>query len=180
MSLALFRCGLQNQGSLWPIHQCFPNHSPRCNCEYHVLSITPSVVQVLLPKSQSLSAFPSTPASNAPSEAILEISYESRASSDHVRLGKNCRVLGLAVNPVSETEAAFLTTDGRLFLLSQKSAPTPSLGLSALLPCLPHPPLTVRMCPPLTVKNWADFQPLVGQIYLNSCNFKSPSRCSWL
>ena len=135
---------------------------------------------MLLPKSQSLSAFPSTPASNAPSEAILEISYESRASSDHVRLGKNCRVLGLAVNPVSETEAAFLTTDGRLFLLSQKSAPTPSLGLSALLPCLPHPPLTVRMCPPLTVKNWADFQPLVTQKYLNCRNFKSPYHCSWL
>lgn len=130
---------------------------------------------MLLPKSQSLSAFPSTPASAAPSEAILEISFESRAVSDHVRLGKNCRVLGLAVNPVSETEAAFLTTDGRLFLLALKTAPTPSLGLSALLPCLPHPPLTVRMCPPLTVKNWADFQPLVGR---NSQNW-SPFHFSW-
>ena len=119
---------------------------------------------LLLPKSQSLSAFPSTPAPSAAasSEAILEISYESRASSDNVRLGKNCRVLGLAVNPISETEAAFLTTDGRLFLLSLKTELIPSLGLSSLLPCLPHPPLTVRMCPPLTVKNWADFQPLVG------------------
>ena len=122
-----------------------------------------SVAVTPLPKSQSMSSFPGTPGPGNPlAEAILEVSYELRASSDHVRLGKNCRVLGLALHPASHTEAAFLTTDGRVFLLRlTEGAASLCLGVTALLPSLACPPLTVRMCPALTVKNWADYQPLV-------------------
>ena len=41
--------------------------------------------------------------------------------------------------------------------------PSPiTLTLAAIVPSLANPPHAIRMCPPLTVKNWADFQPLVG------------------
>lgn len=129
----------------------------------------------LLPKSQSFAAFPPTPSAAASSsEAILEVTYEQRASSDSVRLGKNCKVLGLAVSPNREAEAAFVTTDGRLFILGLRPAARPTLPslanlvpspitltLAAIVPSLSNPPHAIRMCPPLTVKNWTDFQPLV-------------------
>ena len=54
----------------------------------------------------------------AASDVLLEVSYESRLQSDNIRLGKNCRVLGLAPEPSSERQLVLLTTDGRLFLLS--------------------------------------------------------------
>ena len=54
----------------------------------------------------------------AGSDVLLEVSYESRLQSDNIRLGKNCRVLGLALEPSSERQMVLLTTDGRLFLLS--------------------------------------------------------------
>ena len=33
-----------------------------------------------------------------------------QTQSEHVRLGKNCRVLGLALHPVNQLQASFLTT----------------------------------------------------------------------
>jgi hypothetical protein len=134
------------------------------------------------PRSQSLSSFPGPASVSAPpGEVVLEVQYSSVASSDHVRLGKNCKVLGLALNPVSQMEVAFLTTDGRVLLLAVRGAPPPGgpqallprlaglpaclpplgLGVGAILPGLASPPHTIRMCPPLTVKNWADYRPLV-------------------
>jgi hypothetical protein len=53
----------------------------------------------------------------AASDVLLEVAYESRLQSDNIRLGKNCRVLGLALQPASERQLVLLTTDGRLFLL---------------------------------------------------------------
>ena len=32
-------------------------------------------------------------------------------------MGKNCKVLGLAVNPMSERQISFLTSDGRVYML---------------------------------------------------------------
>jgi hypothetical protein len=71
--------------------------------------------------------FAKTPLSNnylensfslAGSDVLLEVAYESRLQSDNIRMGKNCRVLGLALQPTSERQLILLTTDGRLFLLS--------------------------------------------------------------
>jgi len=135
-------------------------------------------------KSQSFTSFPGTPgASPAPhslSDSLLEISYESKATSDHVRLGKNSKVLGFSMSPVTQSEVAFLTTDGRLFFanlrqLSSSDPPSPVPHLSSLDLSKPlrlsvsgmhfgvTSPLTcVRMCPPLTIKNWGEYRPLLA------------------
>lgn len=34
-------------------------------------------------------------------DLLLEVSYESKTQNEHVRLGKNCRVLGLALHPIN-------------------------------------------------------------------------------
>jgi len=126
-------------------------------------------------------------------DVLLELSYESKTQSEHVRLGKNCRVLGLTINPVSEMTAAFITTDGRIFLLSLRPSrsksktsricPTPWIDqhlLSSLLPSgsadppiplklsitsilggVAPPDLIIRMCPPLTIRNWTEYKPLL-------------------
>ena len=58
----------------------------------------------------------------AGSDVLLEVAYESRLQSDNIRMGKNCRVLGLALQPTAERQLVLLTTDGRLFLLSLAEA----------------------------------------------------------
>ncbi len=58
----------------------------------------------------------------AGSDVLLEVAYESRVQSDTIRLGKSCRVVGLALQPSSERQLVLLTTDGRLSLLSLTEA----------------------------------------------------------
>jgi len=141
--------------------------------------LTVASTPVTMSKSQSLLSFPSTPSTTMASmDGLLEVSYESVAISEHVRLGKNCRVLGLALRPSTETEVAFLTTDGRILFLRLGSsdspiAPSPITSLSSLptknmllmvssiLPSL-SPSKAVRMCPPLTTKNWGEYRPLLA------------------
>jgi len=141
--------------------------------------LTVASTPIMMSKSQSLLSFASTPASAiAPMDGLLEVSYESVTVSEHVRLGKNCRVLGLALKPSTEAEVSFLTTDGRIFFLnlghsnsSSTSLPIATLSslsttsmrltVSAILSSL-SPSKAVRMCPPLTTKNWAEYRPLLA------------------
>ncbi len=116
---------------------------------------------------------------------VLEISFEQRACSEGIRLGKNARVLGMAVNPVTESSVAISTSDGRLFFVDCTSNPDKNCGppkcLEDLLPSsldmcaetptalrlytsgilagLCMPPFVIRMCPPLTLKNLPDYVP---------------------
>jgi len=141
--------------------------------------LTVASTPIMMSKSQSLLSFASTPAtSSTPLDGLLEVSYESVSVSEHVRLGKNCRVLGLALRPSTQTEVSFLTTDGRIFLLNLRSTdsstPPPAivtlsslstnsmrLTVSAILSSLSHSK-AVRMCPPLTTKNWGFYRPLLA------------------
>ncbi len=106
-----------------------------------------------------------------------------------LRLTKNIRVLAAALHPLLETRAALLLTDGRLYVYdlyhseqamkehqtlnelipalwsssTSSSAPLKFI-LSGLLPSLSISPsaAVVKMCPPLTVKNWQHYQPVVA------------------
>ena len=113
-------------------------------------------------------------------DPMLEVSYDCLTLSDTIRLAKNCKVSGLAVRPTTESELAFITTDGRLVFLnlrpSVETSPSPSpplvslsslslasvrLGVTAVLPplgCLS----CVKMCPALTTKNWNSYRPLLA------------------
>jgi len=141
--------------------------------------LTVASTPITMSKSQSLLSFPSTPGTNiAPVEGLLEVSYDSVAISEHVRLGKNCRVLSMALRPSTEAEVTFLTTDGRIFFLRLGSSDTitttfPIVTLSSLSTKNMHltvsailssmsPSKAVRMCPPLTTKNWSGYRPLLA------------------
>ena len=114
-----------------------------------------------------------------------EMTYESRTHSDSVRLPKNARVLGMAANPTTDCNFAIVTTDGRVILVdilndaandqggsplrtleSYLSPKTPSNSLrmltTGILSGLPPPPFVVRMCPALTMKNMAEYRPLMA------------------
>eukprot|EP00092_Neocalanus_flemingeri_P029430 GFUD01031956.1.p1 GENE.GFUD01031956.1~~GFUD01031956.1.p1 ORF type:complete len:979 (+),score=386.47 GFUD01031956.1:514-3450(+) len=141
--------------------------------------LTVASTPIIMSKSQSFLSFPSTPATSvSPMDGLLEVSYESVSVSEHVRLGKNCRVLGLALRPSTQAEVAFLATDGRIFLfnlrstdsstpppvivtLSSLSTTSMRLTMSAILSSM-SPSKAVRMCPPLTTKNWAAYRPLLA------------------
>ena len=47
----------------------------------------------------------------------LEVVYEQRSLSEPIRLGKNGRVLGMAVNGITESTLAVWTSEGRVCLL---------------------------------------------------------------
>lgn len=47
----------------------------------------------------------------------LEVVYEQRSLSEPIRLGKNGRVLGMALNGITESNLAVWTSDGRVCLL---------------------------------------------------------------
>ena len=47
----------------------------------------------------------------------LEVVYEQRSLSEPIRLGKNGRVLGMALNGITESNLAVWTSDGRVCLV---------------------------------------------------------------
>ena len=116
-------------------------------------------------------------------QSYSEMAYEPRAHSDSLRLPKNARVLGMAANPTTDCNFAIVTTDGRVVLVdllgdavksssplrtleSFLSSKTPSNSLrlltTGILSGLPPPPFVVRMCPALTMKNMAEYRPLMA------------------
>ena len=120
-----------------------------------------------------------------PNYSVAEIAYDPRAHSDSVRLPKNARVLGMAANPTTDCNFAIVTTDGRVILVDllgdaatdQRGSPlrtleyflspaTPSTSLrmmtTGILSGLPPPPFVVRMCPALTMKNMAEYRPIMA------------------
>jgi len=121
----------------------------------------------------------------AGSDVLLEVSYLSKVQSDHVRMGKNCKVLGLAVNPMSERQISFLTSDGRVYMLdyleskvldeptslwktasqelvSESPSPCGKILIRSILGSSSSMLSVVRMCPALTLKNLAEYVPLLA------------------
>ncbi|GAB6023246.1 WD repeat-containing protein 11 [Chamberlinius hualienensis] len=117
-----------------------------------------------------------------------DLHYEIKAASDPIRLTKSHRFYGMAVCPQTETTAAVVVSDGRtlIFQLIPRNQKVPE-QVSTLSDYLPPnyglkkhelamgrlfrfilvgvlhnasaPPLVIRMCPPLTTKNWHIYQP---------------------
>eukprot|EP00092_Neocalanus_flemingeri_P092337 GFUD01117204.1.p1 GENE.GFUD01117204.1~~GFUD01117204.1.p1 ORF type:complete len:232 (+),score=68.18 GFUD01117204.1:325-1020(+) len=77
--------------------------------------LTVASTPIMMSKSQSFLSFPSTLATSvSPMDGLLEVSYESVSVSEHVRLGKNCRVLGLALLFLPRTgDYSYLTSGPR-------------------------------------------------------------------
>ena len=116
----------------------------------------------------------------------LEINYEQIASGESVRLSKSAKVMGMTVNPMTEKDVAVFTTDGKIIfqrLVKQhdkkdvltltledlmpsvmsfdKESPL-HFHTSGILSGLPAPPFIIRMCPALTLKNIAEYTPLMA------------------
>ena len=117
---------------------------------------------------------------------LFEIVYEQRGLSEPVRLCKNGRILGLAVNEMTEKTMAIFSSEGKLSfaeVLPSNNNPVttdvPSLCIKDVVPGilddklsagfklhtygvltgLAASPFVVRMCPPLTVKNIEEYVP---------------------
>ena len=160
-----------------------------CDVKFHISEklirlITRDAV-FILNESGALSMRARRESARGSNYSVAEIAYDHRAHSDSVRLPKNARVLGMAANPTTECNFAIVTTDGRVILVDvlgdaandQISSPlktlesyllpkTPSTSLrmltTGILSGLPLPPFVVRMCPALTMKNMAEYRPLMA------------------
>ena len=72
--------------------------------------------------------------------SVTEIHYEQKAVSEAIRLSKHAKTLSLALNPVSETHAAILASDGKVFMLElkvnskRKTSQRPSVTIEDLIP----------------------------------------------
>ena len=133
-----------------------------------------------------------------PATLSTEIHYEQKAVSEATRLSKHAKALSFALNPVTETSAVILSSDGKVFMLEMQIQGTcgaakkrkshlyqrPCISLEDQIPPssvegaskdlniklvmngvfanLANSPFVLKMCPPLTTKNWPDYQPLLA------------------
>ena len=114
--------------------------------------------------------------------------YEHVCQSDALRVTKHSRVVSISSCPVSEKYVSLVMSTGRVLVWKIQSANSPpvstfhstslknnftlnnllktSVNLKFLLvglsPALPEPPFHLRMCPPLTTKNFNFYQPLLA------------------
>ena len=119
---------------------------------------------------------------------VTEIHYEQKAVSEAMRLSKHAKALSFALNPVTEKDLSILASDGKVFILemkvqSKRKSTRPSVTLDDLVPPtvensnkdlnvkllmngvlanLSNPPFVLKMCPPLTTKNWPEYNPLLA------------------
>ena len=64
----------------------------------------------------------------------LEVVYEQRSLSEPIRLGKNGRVLGMALNVITESNLAVWTSDGRVCLVDVQQGELQNAGFSPTSP----------------------------------------------
>ena len=96
--------------------------------------------------------------------AGAELTYEPRGQTDAPRLTRHLRLAAAALEPATEARLAVLLTDGRTLIWEMAGAgggrrplwprPPARLLLAGLLTPGPATPTVLRMCPPLTTKNW--------------------------
>lgn len=97
-------------------------------------------------------------------------------------MGKNSRVLGLAVHPVNQEQVSFLTSDGRIYVLEyddgvsnhtasfipaadtieQAASANQKLSIRSVIGSNSGQLTRIKMCPQLTVKNEQKYRPLLA------------------
>lgn len=106
----------------------------------------------------------------------MDFTYDLAFYSDAFRLIKNTRICSFAVSPKDERAISVILTDGKVLFWNLNEVlsvlPTtnetnqqnriPLVGLNFSAPPGPH---VLHMCPPMTTKNWKEWQPVlaVGQ-----------------
>jgi len=186
-------------------------------------------VTIQTPALEQVATFANSGEENSTS-CLLDVSYELRCQSDPLRITKNNRVLGFAVDPVHETRLSLVMSDSRVLVWQLKTIDyqasssvglavplvsplytpgMPPAGLGSFTSALPAPklaladlihsgtipthnndtgsvigprghgialkliltgllsgvansPMVIRMCPPLTTKNWNQYEPLLA------------------
>ena len=151
---------------------------------------TPMNASSFLSRSISSSSVSNQPDNSSdifnPSSVTTEIHYEQKAVSEAIRLSKHAKALSFTLNPVTETSAVILASDGKVFMLEMqvqqgaKHKSIPRISLEDYIPSnvevaadlniklvvngvfanLANSPFVLKMCPPLTTKNWPEYQPL--------------------
>ena len=118
--------------------------------------------------------------------SVTEIQYEQKAVSESLRLSKHAKTLTSCLNPKTETNLAILASDGKVIMvdtiIQKKKSSKPMYSLDDMVPptvdhpkdlnvklCisgimsnLSNPPFLLKMCPPLTTKNWPEYKPYMA------------------
>ena len=108
---------------------------------------------------------------------IIDLRYDLVFYSEPFRLIKNTRICSFSVSPKDETTISIILTDGKVLfwnfnhqiLLKQSNMEINNeedngyrMPLNGVMFALPSGPYVIHMCPPMTVKNWKEWQPLLA------------------
>ncbi|CAF0755920.1 unnamed protein product [Rotaria sordida] len=108
---------------------------------------------------------------------VIDLTYDLIYYSDPFRLVKNTRICSFSVSPKDETSISLILTDGKVLFwnIDQKNFSTLSnneinnegnignrIPLGGVMFSAPHGPYVINMCPPMTAKNWKEWQPLLA------------------
>jgi hypothetical protein len=110
-----------------------------------------------------------------------DFTYDTRTQSDLIRLIKSTKTFSFCVSPINEKSIVLLTSDGRLFtydLIKQNELIDKNLrslmknsdllklnlklSMSTMLNNLPQLPFVMKICPPMTRKNWSYYESLLA------------------
>ncbi|CAF2904464.1 unnamed protein product [Rotaria sp. Silwood2] len=110
-------------------------------------------------------------------EFVIDLTYDLIYYSDPFRLVKNTRICSFSVSPKDETSICVILTDGKVLFwnIDQKNFSILSnsetnnegnignrIPLGGVMFSAPPGPYVLNMCPPMTVKNWKEWQALLA------------------
>jgi len=105
---------------------------------------------------------------------VIDLTYDVVCYSDPFRLVKNTRICSFSVSPKDETTISVILTDGKVLFwnIDQKNLSISSnieinnegikIPLSGVMFAPPSGPHVMHMCPPMTSKNWKEWEPLLA------------------
>ena len=153
----------------------------------YTVASTPAAANLL---SRSISSSSVNTVDNLSDVSNTEVHYEQKAVSEAIRLSKYSKILNCCANPTTEKDVIILASDGKLMSVEvtvqkKKKSSKPNFSLDDLIPStidgfakdtttsvklllsgvlsnLSNPPFVLRMCPPLTTKNWPDYKPFLA------------------
>lgn len=123
--------------------------------------------------------------------SVSQLNYLTIGQSDSLRLMKQIKIFGGCVSPLDETKVAILLSTGKILIYSikhfkngyndEKLSTTHlcdligqdeyksdnllksyRLLMSQIIPSISLPPHVIRMCPPVTMRNWPFHMPLLA------------------
>jgi hypothetical protein len=93
-----------------------------------------------------------------------QFQYDLNTQSEPIKVMKLAKTRGFHMSPLNETNLVVMLNDGRLLFYDFTIENKKLVMTRVFNNNLPQSPFVVKICPPMTKKNWSYYESLIGMV----------------